>query len=165
MHIDYSLQGLKDSARFCRHDIAETAKEALSAEDDESKDVPRYAAYSVWRPITTVRRDPLAVCDWRTVNKEDLIAIQYRNPSSINESGEYIMEAYNVLPRRALEQKWYWMPEQRQDEVLIIKFADTAAAESGGEIAEHCLHGSPILPGTESEPPRESIEVRVLAFW
>lgn len=99
------------------------------------------------------------------MRQEDLVAIKYRNPSSINASGDFIMTAYNAKPpEEPVRQKWYWMPQQTQDEVLVIKFADTGS-EHNSNIAAHCAHGSPLLPGTEEESPRESVEVRVLAFW
>ncbi len=56
------------------------------------------------------------------------------------------------------------MPEQKEDDVLIIKFADTAA-EMDPHIAGGCPHVSFEAEGTENEEPRESIECRVLAFW
>ena len=46
-HIDYTLRGLRDSARYCRKDIKEAAQHALDAED-MGEEAPRYAAYSVW---------------------------------------------------------------------------------------------------------------------
>ena len=163
-HIDYSVLGLQRTARYCRHDIRTAAREALAAED-AGEAVPRYAAYSVWRPVQTVKKDPLAVCDWRSVDKPDLCKMTYRALSDSNEGGEYIMEAYSAdPPKQPNKQRWYWMPEQRSDEVLIIKFADTAS-EHDPNIAGGCPHASPVIQGTEREEPRCSIEARVLAFW
>ena len=56
------------------------------------------------------------------------------------------------------------MPDQKPDEVLILKFADTAA-DSDPNIAGGCPHGSPEVEGTEDAEPRNSVECRVLAFW
>lgn len=164
IHVDYSNEGLRDTARYCRKDIVEAGQEALKAED-EGRHAPRLAAYSVWRPVSTVKRDPLAVCDWRSIKYDDLVAIKYRNPSSINGSGDFIMTAYNAKPPlEPVQQRWYWMPQQTNSEVLVIKFADTGS-EQDSRIAAHCAHGSPFLPGTEGEVLRESVEVRILAFW
>ena len=163
-HIDYTARGLRSTARYCRKDITEAARAQLEAEDD-NKPVPRYAAYSVWRPVATVRRDPLAVCDWRSVDKEELERQDYRALSNINANGEYMMEAWHVMPpKNPSQQRWYWMPEQKPDELLIIKFADTDA-EKDSSIAGGCPHLSPIIPGTEQAEPRLSIEARVLVFW
>ena len=56
------------------------------------------------------------------------------------------------------------MPEQKPEEVLIIKFSDSASAEDEG-VAAGCIHCSPMLPGTEDEEPRCSVECRVYVFW
>ena len=76
-----------------------------------------------------------------------------------------MMASWGLLPpKEPSKQKWYWMPEQQPDELLIIKFADTAA-EKNPSVAGGCPHLSPEIPGTEDEEPRLSIEARVLAFW
>lgn len=75
-----------------------------------------------------------------------------------------MMESQIVLPAKKPGQRWYWMPQQQPDELLIIKLADTAA-ETNSDIAAGVPHLSPIIPGTEGEIARVSIEARVLAFW
>lgn len=53
MHIDLSLEGLEQTLRYCRRDIAAFAGPVLEAQDhraagEEKVKVPRFAAYSVW---------------------------------------------------------------------------------------------------------------------
>lgn len=63
----------------------------------------------------------------------------------------------------------YWVPEQKPDEVTILKFADTAGVTSDNKYSEETamgsLHLSPVVEGTEEEEFRASIDVRVFAFW
>lgn len=47
VHIDYSLKGVRDAARYLRKDIKAMAQPALDAED-AGEPAPRYAMYSVW---------------------------------------------------------------------------------------------------------------------
>ncbi|KAK6851855.1 hypothetical protein PG995_011980 [Apiospora arundinis] len=171
MHIDLSLEGLEQTLRYCRRDIAEFASNVLEAQDrraagEENVRVPRFAAYSVWRALKTVKRDPIAVCDWRSLDKEsDLVPTENRKPSEINACGYYIGGAMGGLPpKNPQAQRWYWMPEQTPEEVLMIKFADSKSAEDPN-VAKGCLHGSPELPGTEEEETRCSVETRVYLFW
>lgn len=169
VHVDYSPVGLANTVRECRRDISEMAKEVLEAEDakasGEDVTVPRYAAYSVWRPVKTVKRDPLVVCDYRSVDKDTMSRHQYRALSEQNESGEYTMEYWSIAPPEdSTQPRWYWMPEQTSDEVVIVKFADTAANEDPGTAA-CCPHAAAVIPGTEQEETRCSIEYRVIAFW
>lgn len=169
-HVDTTLEGLRRTLRYARRDIKAAGAKALEAEDLKAAGhevrVPRYASYSVWRPLKTVKRDPISVLDWRSVNKAtDIQKTENRIPSEINASGDYIIEAYTAVPPPHPEKhRWYWAPEQRPDEVLIIKFADSAAEENE-DVAEACVHVSPQILGTEDEECRESVECRVYAFW
>ncbi|KAI5357770.1 putative hydroxylase/desaturase AsaB [Septoria linicola] len=154
MHVDYSENGLKAAARYNRKDICDVAQPALDAEDRGER--PRYAP---------VRRDPIAVLDWRSVDESEVVATQNRALSAVLESGEFMREMLIHVPPKCPEAlRYYWVPDQQPDEVLIIKFADTGATDGSG-IAKHCIHGSCVLPGTEDEPARESIECRVMAFF
>ncbi|KAI5366595.1 Putative hydroxylase/desaturase AsaB [Septoria linicola] len=168
-HVDTTLEGLRRTLQFSNTEIAEAAKNIMDAEAlrkaSHDVEVPRYAAYSVWRPLKTVKRDPIAVADYRTLDPDDLVATENRIPSGINAEGDYIIEAYTGRPpKQPVKQKWYWVPEQKPNEVLIIKFADSAA-ETDPSIAACGLHASPVLPGTEEEEVRQSSEVRVYMFW
>lgn len=165
-HVDYTLEGLKRTARCCRKDIKAAAQDALDAEDGKEGATPRrYAAYSVWRPLKPVKRDPLAVADWRTTNIESLAPIEYRATSNVVPSGEYMLELFTQTPKaKDSGQRWYCKPNQTPDDVLILKFADTAAATDPA-IAGGCAHCSPALAGVDEEEPRMSVEARVMVFW
>lgn len=110
------------------------------------------------------------MCDSRTVNpSSDLEDVSVRALSNVTENGEYKMTASSMKPPTAEGKerlKWYWMPEQTPEDVLIIKFADTLS-EVNGKVAGGCPHGAVELDDVDgvSEDPRESIEARVLAFW
>ncbi|KAF7188080.1 Gibberellin cluster GA4 desaturase [Pseudocercospora fuligena] len=168
-HIDYSQKGLRDTARYCRKDIYAAAKKALDAEDrlaaGEQVKVPRYAAYSVWRPTKTVKRDGLAVSDWRCLDESEIEPFSYRSPSNVTESGEFFREGSMLLPpKKPEQQKWYTMTGQQPHEVLILKLGDTAADADPG-IAKAAAHCAPRIEGQENEEARSSVECRVLVFW
>jgi len=163
-HCDYTLRGLKRTARYCRKDIKAAAQPALDAEDNNGDPI-RYAAYSVWRPIKPVKRDPLAVADWRTTDVATFQPVEYRATSNVLASGEYMLEQLTQTPdAKESGQKWYCKTDQQPDDVLILKFADTAA-EGNPELSGGCAHCSPVLQGVENEEPRMSVEARVMAFW
>ena len=105
------------------------------------------------------------VADSKSFATEDLVSFEYRVP---NADGEFLTEASLLRAGDVKRQKWYWLPEQTPDEVLVIKLADSesgAIGKPGGSVAGSTPHGSPLLPGTEDKPTRESIEVRVIAVW
>jgi GA4 desaturase len=80
VHVDYSPKGARTMLRNYRTDITEEAKDIVEAEDRRGPgEGRRYAYYSVWRPIKEVRRDPLAICDPRSlVPERDLVEHTYK---------------------------------------------------------------------------------------
>ncbi|MCJ1386326.1 hypothetical protein MMC17_009452 [Xylographa soralifera] len=167
VHVDYSLKGLRAMVRLGRKDILDAANPVIDAEDRGEN--PRYACYSVWRPLKTIERDPLVVLDWRATNNSELVPYVGRVLSGITPNGEYIRESFtHDPPKMPQNHRWYWMPYQQPNEVLILKFADTAAGELGeknAHIAACCAHAAARIAGSEGLPPRESIECRIIAFW
>lgn len=89
----------------------------------------------------------------------------FRALSEMTDSAEYAMEALMATPPKMPEQqKWYWMSEQGPEDVLIVKFADSAATDDGN-IASGCIHTSPIIEAGDDEHVRESVEARIYVFW
>ncbi|KAJ5940794.1 hypothetical protein N7516_000962 [Penicillium verrucosum] len=82
----------------------------------------RWQVLSVWRPLFGPLRDwPLAMLDYRSLDKEnDLVA-------SDNIYTHAIRETYNVLYNES--HKWYYLEDQRPDEVLIFKTFDSLATK------------------------------------
>ncbi|MBX2798034.1 MAG: hypothetical protein KTR31_10205 [Myxococcales bacterium] len=114
----------------------------------------RYAVVQVWQPIgQTIGRSPLAICDARTLSADSLIAARRVHPTRIGET-------YHVAYHEG--QRWFWVPSLRADEALVFKTFDSA--EDGR--ARFTAHTSFTGPeDTEAGPPRESLEIRTLAFF
>ena len=192
VHCDYTLQGLTNIVRHQgRADIDAAAAPALKALDsrqdaDAPYTGPRYASYSIWRPLRTVKRDPLAVSLSGSVPISNFIRAEYRaasdRPDPAEPQREYKVDALMIKPdpegeKGYAKQKWFWLPEQKKEEVLVIKLADSDGGEMGKGAKEMEIdgrkvpvswgtgHGSPLIKGTEDEEVRESIEIRVLCFW
>ena len=84
---------------------------------------------------------------------DDLLATDLIYP---DRTGEIYHLAYN--PR----QRWYYFPDMRRDEALLIKGYDSRH-DGRARFTPHTAFQDPhTLPGA---PPRESIEVRTLAFF
>ncbi|KAJ5682750.1 hypothetical protein N7462_005915 [Penicillium macrosclerotiorum] len=113
----------------------------------------RVLIINVWRPLKTVQRDPLAVCDWRTLDwQQDRIANRLLLPDRWNELGKY---AFNP------GQQWYYLGGQQPQEALIFKQFDSQQAEVGGMTVPHTAF---VDPDTVEAPARESIEIKMFAF-
>jgi hypothetical protein len=110
----------------------------------------RVAIVNLWRPITSPVRDaPLAVCDARSVAPKDLVASElvYRDRRG---------ETYNLVYNPG--QRWFYAPEMRADEVLLLKCFDSRDDGAVSRFAPHTAFTDPTAP--QDAPPRESIELR-----
>ncbi len=113
----------------------------------------RVQVINMWRPIRGPLRDaPLAVCDSRTVAPDDLVPsdLVYR---------ERVGETYSVRFNPA--HRWFYTPEMRRDEVLLLKIADTKT-DISARFMPHTSFTDPTTPPDAF--PRESIELRTLVF-
>ena len=57
--------------------------------------------------------------------------------------------------------KWYYMHEQKPDEMLLFKIFDSDENAKAKGIA----HSSVVVEGTEDLPPRQSIEIRAFVCF
>ena len=114
----------------------------------------RFAIIQVWRPIRhPVETDPLAICDARSVSFDDFVISERRYPNRI---GQTYVVTHNP------KHKWYWLPRMRRDEALGFKVYDS---DKGGRArwTAHTAFADPTSP--PNARPRESIEIRTLAFF
>jgi hypothetical protein len=129
-------------------------RDLLAPEAAEARLKRRYVEINVWRPITgPVKTSPLAVCDARTVEPHDLVTSELRYPDRI---GETYAVTYN--PRH----RWFYFPDMQADEALFIKCFDSAR-DGRARISVHTAFDDPTT--APNAPPRESIEVRMFAFF
>ena len=62
------------------------------------------------------------------------------------------------------EHEWYWIKNQKPEEVLIIRIFDSEAERDNRGVAGGTMPSSVYLEGTEEEEARESVEVRCLVI-
>ena len=114
----------------------------------------RFAIINLWRPAQpVVRSEPLALCDAGSIALGDLVAtdLRYRH-----RTGEEFHGAFNPGHR------WYYFPDMREDEVILIKCFDSAT-DGRARYSLHTAFDDPTSP--LAAVVRESIEVRCLAFF
>src|SRR5216684_1985201 len=126
----------------------------LLAEEAEDLLRRRFAIVQVWRPIRhPVETFPLAICDARTLSSEDLVISERIYPNRV---GQTYAITYNP------EHVWYWFPHMRREEALVFKVFDSAA-DGRARWTAHTAFADPTAP--PHARPRESIEIRTLAFF
>jgi hypothetical protein len=114
----------------------------------------RFAVIQVWRPIRhPVETWPLAIADAQSISQENLVVTERRYPDRI---GQTYAITYNPAHR------WYWFPQMRPDEALVFKTYESQKAGRARWTA-HTAFEDPSTP--PHARPRESIEIRTLAFF
>ncbi|MBI3512602.1 MAG: methyltransferase [Proteobacteria bacterium] len=114
----------------------------------------RFAIIQVWRPTRhPVESFPLAICDARSIPPADLVISERRYPNRV---GQTYAIKYNP------EHRWYWFPRMRRDEALVFKVYDSLQ-DGRARWTAHTAFDDPTAP--PHARPRESIEIRTIAFF
>lgn len=143
-HVDFNEAAL-------RQWVAQLAPDRL--EEFSGK---RLVNINVWRGTIPVENMPLAVCDARSVAKEDFLRVSLGKPAGGFQEGmpAGLNMAYN--PRH----EWYYYPDMQPDEALMFRLFDTANAD--WQMSGHTAFIDPTAkPGS---PKRQSFEVRTIAI-
>jgi hypothetical protein len=126
----------------------------LLPEEAEALLTRRFAIVQVWRPIRhPVETFPLAICDARSVAPDDLVISERRYPNRV---GQTYAVTYNP------DHRWYWFPLMRREEALVFKVYDSLQ-DGRARFTAHTAFDDPTAPA--GARPRESIEIRTLAFF
>jgi hypothetical protein len=132
------------------------AEDVLGEEEAAKWLKGRYMLINVWRPISVVKSAPFAVCDASTVAESDLCYSEVRG--GLGDPNRPTLYGHAVSFNE--NQRWYYVPEMRPDEVLCFKLFDTDSS-----VVQWTAHSAFEHPDTAPDaPPRESIELRTIAF-
>lgn len=129
----------------------------------------RFSIINVWRNIreTPVAVHPLALCDGRSIDPQDLVVFEIHYPDRVGE---------NYFVRHSSAHHWYYYPNMTRAEALLIKQWDSAGAlaRSNGKKPDSADTGAPCTFSCHSAfqdraaPPdasdRWSIEVRCMVI-
>jgi hypothetical protein len=114
----------------------------------------RFAIIQVWRPINhPVESHPLAICDAQSVSPESLVVNERHYQNRV---GQTYAITYDP------GQRWYWFPRMRPDEALVFKVYESTR-DGRARWTAHTAFADPTAP--PHARPRESIEIRTLAFF
>lgn len=114
----------------------------------------RFAVIQTWRPIRNpVEREALAIADAQSMGVKELVASSRVYPDRV---GEVYHCTFNP------EHRWYYFPKMQRNEAIIFKCFDSMK-DGRARWTAHCAFDDP--SGRPDAPPRESIEMRTLAFF
>lgn len=144
--------------RFAHNDYTELSgpqrvRDLLPPDEAETLLRRRFAVINVWRPIgRPVFDTPLAVCDARSIGDGDLVEtdLRYRERTG---------EVYSL--RHGAGHRWLFFSRMEPDEAMLLKCYDSDRGRA--RFTAHSAFDDPTAPA--DAPPRQSIEVRTLAFF
>jgi hypothetical protein len=139
IHCDFTSQAALETLRY------------LAASGEIDVEQRQVMQLNLWRPIRgPLRTRPLAVCDARSIRPESCLRTPVVRP-------DYTSDFYTLAYDPG--QRWYYLPDMRTDEVIVLKNYDSNPANS-----RFAAHGALVDPSPPPDAlPRESIEVRVFA--
>ena len=155
---DRSRTGAFPPARFAHADYtlwsAPQRVRDLFPADAEDKLKRRFMFVNVWRPIRgPVEDDALAVCDAESIEQSDLVATEliYADRKG---------EIYNIT--FSPKHRWCYFPRMTREEAMLFKCFDSIDG-ARANCVPHSAFRDPMAPPDAA--PRESIEVRTVAFF
>jgi hypothetical protein len=147
VHIDYSYAGA-----WQRFDTTEANRRGVSIQGWDELKQHRWAVLSIWRPLRTITRDPLAMGDKQTVPDAFLTEVELTH----QDGAKHGLWQMKYKP----DAKFYYLSQMEPHEVVAIKLFDTK--EDGR------ARGTPhtaFQTAQDYGPPRNSIETRCMVFW
>jgi hypothetical protein len=150
-------KGIREVVRRVHNDYTEWSapQRVRDILPDEAEELlqRRFAIIQAWRPIRhPVETYPLAMADAQTLSPQDMVVSERRAPGRI---GQTYAIKYNP------KHKWYWFPRMRREEALVFKVFDSLK-DGRARWTAHTAFADPTSP--PQARPRESIEIRTLAF-
>jgi hypothetical protein len=151
-------KGIREVVRRVHNDYTEWSapQRVRDILPDEAQELlqRRFAIIQVWRPIRhPVETYPLAMADAQTLSPQDMVVSERR---ALGRIGQTYAIKYNP------SHKWYWFPRMRRDEALVFKVFDSLK-DGRARWTAHTAFADPTSP--PHARPRESIEIRTLAFF
>ena len=111
----------------------------------------------LWHGVARTGRDfddlALALADARSLSFDDFIISERRYPNRV---GQTYAVKYNP------DHKWFYFPHMRREEAVVFKVFDSLK-DGRARWTAHTAFDDPT--SRPNAPPRESIEIRTLAFF
>lgn len=144
-HVDYGARTVRDFTL-----------DQIDADEAERLLAGRHMLINVWRPLRTVARTPLALCDASTVSRDDLFPSEV--VGGLGDARRRSLHGFNLAWNPA--HRWTWLPDMAPDEAFVFRLYD-----SDPDAVQFTGHTAIEVPGTPADAlPRQSLEIRTIAF-
>jgi hypothetical protein len=153
-------RGLRTPVRSVHNDYTEKSgpqrvRDLLPPAEAEVRLKKRFAEYNVWRNIAAepVEMTPLGLVDSQSIAPRDLAVCDL---VYADRTGEIYQGVFNA------DHQWHYFPAMSRDEAILIKCYDSEK-DGRARFSLHSAFDDPTSPANAR--PRQSIEVRTLAFF
>lgn len=153
-------RGLRSPVQSVHNDYTEKSgpqrvRDLLPPDEAAARLKKRFAQYNVWRNIAhdPVETMPLGFVDAESIAPRDLAVCDL---VYADRTGEIYQGVYNA------DHQWHYFPAMTRDEAVLIKCYDSEK-DGRARFSLHSAFDDPTSP--PDARPRQSIEVRTLAFW
>ena len=123
------------------------------AEADE-KMSRRFMSINLAKPMETVEQNPFVLCAWPSFADQPYINNYRIYDDRVGETTRYTYRS---------DHDWYWIPEQKPNEVSMLKCYDSVTDGSVSRWSFHTACINPDLP--EGAPCRRNVVVRSFVFF
>ncbi len=150
--------GVQNPVRFVHNDYTEVSgpqrvRDLVAADEARALLRNRVAVINVWKPIRgPVQEAPRAVCDAQSIRPRDLVATDLRYP---DRTGEVYSLTWSP------DHRWFYYSNMQAEEAMLLKCFDSDPGRA--RFTAHTAFDD--LTSPPDAAPRESIEVRTLAFF
>ena len=144
-HVDYGARTVRDFTL-----------DHMPEEEAERRLAGRHMLINIWRPLKTVERTPLALCDASTVSRDDMFPSEVRG--GLGNAKRRSLWGFNLAYNP--DHRWYYAPRMQPDEAYVFRLYDSDP--DAVQFTGHSAFEDPT--SSEGAPPRESIEIRTIAY-
>jgi hypothetical protein len=114
----------------------------------------RFMSINLAKPMETVRQNPFVLCSWPSFADQPYITNYRIYDDRVGETTRFTYRPSH---------EWYWIPQQRPNEVSMLKCYDSV---TDGSVSRWSFHSACIDPtAPEDAPCRKNVVVRSFVFF
>jgi len=114
----------------------------------------RFMSINLAKPMETVRQNPFVLCAWPSFADQPYITNYRAYDDRVGETTRFTHRP---------DHDWYWFPEQKRNEVSMLKCYDSV---TDGSVSRWSFHTACVDPtAAEDAPCRKNVVVRTYVFF
>ena len=126
----------------------------MSGAEADKKMSRRFMSINLAKPIETVQQNPFVLCAWPSFADQPYITNYRIYDDRVGETTRFTYRP---------DHEWYWIPQQRPEEISMLKCYDSV---TDGSVSRWSFHSACVDPTAPKDAPhRRNIVVRTYVFF